>query len=132
MPSLTRDVRSDSAPRTAGHRRQVALVGEVMLGQPDRVETQLFGVRGLVEQVPVELGPRLPVLDRVPEVVPDAEPGHAPTSISTFTSPLPRVISWSNPPVTARSSGTTELTTRSTGSRPLATRPTTRAKSLTG
>ncbi len=113
-------------------RRQVALLAEVVLGQPDRGEAELFGAGGLVQGLPVQLRPGPAPPGRVAEVVPDAEPGHAATSISTLTSPVPRVISRSNPEFTADSSGTTELITRSAGSRPLATRPATRGKSWIG
>src|SRR5690349_17315341 len=104
----------------------------MVLGQPDRGEAQLLGVSGLVQGLPVQLRPRHPPPGRIAEVVPDAEPRHAVTSMSTLTSPVRRVTSRSKPSATADSSGITELITRSTGSRPDATRPATRGKSWIG
>ena len=89
-------------------------------------------VDGLLQGFRVQLRPGQSPARGVTEVVPDAEAGHAVTSIRTLTSPLPRVMSWSKPWETAASSGTTELITRSTGNRPVATMPAIRGKSCTG
>src|SRR5262249_47663998 len=54
--------------------RQVAVIGHVVLGDPDGLEAQLFGPHDLLQILPVETV----VGDRpfrwIPEVVPDAEP----------------------------------------------------------
>src|SRR5262249_19136056 len=51
------------------HSRQVAILDEVMLGQPHGVEAERFQAHDLVQQTAVQLGPRASPGDRVAEVV---------------------------------------------------------------
>jgi hypothetical protein len=54
-------------------RRQVAVAGDVVLGEPDRLVAELFRPRDLVEVLAVERVPGPVPAGRVAEVVPDPE-----------------------------------------------------------
>jgi hypothetical protein len=68
----TRDVGGD---RAGDHRegRQVAVVDEVVLGEPDEVETELVGERNLLQYLRVQLGIRNAGARWIAEVVCNAE-----------------------------------------------------------
>src|SRR5665213_900056 len=111
---------------------EVAFLEKMVLGDPDRVEPDLLNEDSLIEQPFVEVWPRHSHLGRITIVVPDSQFRHFATSISTFTSPLPRRMRLSNPLSTTSSSPITDDTTRSTGQRPVATKSMTLGKSNTG
>ena len=91
-------VRADPHPgralgdRGGDHERRgrVAVVDEVVLGEPHRVEAELLGGDDLVERAAVELLERDPPLLGVAEVVPEAERTSSATALIPPVVPGPR------------------------------------------
>jgi hypothetical protein len=63
--------------RDRHERRHVAVLHEVVLGDPDQVVAEAIHALGLVEHARVQLGVRTTAARRIAEVVGDAEAHHA-------------------------------------------------------
>ena len=65
--------RAATAPRHRYEVRQVAVIEEVVLGEPRQVEPQLVGHFELIERLRIHLGQRHIAAGRAPQIVDDAE-----------------------------------------------------------